>query len=299
MNTKEIDLDVLLSELGILTNSVVSKLEKSILFHLYLQKDERLISDLIQKEIALIIESAQGLRENHLFNQIFREMGPPKSERSFVDRFVEAFCHAKFITPNVAEEYSAVFATFNFVRNSANSVDSSFMDRFEILRREHELRELPFIDFFIEALGCMRCLDLLYNIQVSNSTQWSPIGGAHSSENRTFSIIQNAFNSMDVKGWKYAFYNENDFNAYCFLLSQFFEHKEYELPGVMIKLRKNTKTAIAATLNGIYYVLGETMKKDHEFFDIVRVLEHFHEGLTDIQLCKTIQRQKNEIDELT
>ena len=91
-------------------------------------------------------------------------------------------------------------------------------------------------------------------------------------------------------GWEYAFRSREDLDVFIELLTCFFEQREYELPDEVISLNKRTKTRLAAHINEIHMQLSDrTLKGDTEFFDIVRVLDHF-QNVTN--LYNTISKAK-------
>ncbi len=103
--------------------------------------------------------------------------------------------------------------------------------------------------------------------------------------------IQNLFDLIDTNiGWKYAFRNDTDYNTFFDILACYFDNKPYALPQEVIKLNRNCKTRFAQKLNIIYYKKGDVMKKlkkDKEFFNIIRILNHFKDS-TDVQIYKLI-----------
>lgn len=96
-------------------------------------------------------------------------------------------------------------------------------------------------------------------------------------ENRTKRIIQEAFESMDNKGWEYAFLDEQDFNLFTDLLTNFFEYENYELPEKPIQLKKNCKTKLAKALGEIHRSLSneDKLNNDLKFFELIMILSCF------------------------
>ena len=108
---------------------------------------------------------------------------------------------------------------------------------------------------------------------------------------QTRDLITEIINGIDRdKGWEYAFRSREDLDVFVELLTCFFEQREYELPDEVISLNKRTKTRLAAHINEIHMQLSDrTLKGDTEFFDIVRVLDHF-QNVTN--LYNTISKAK-------
>lgn len=110
---------------------------------------------------------------------------------------------------------------------------------------------------------------------------------------RTKQIIADELQSIDkVKSWTYAFTNQTDYNTFLELLTCYFEYKPYSLPNQKIKLKKDCKTRFAKALNPIHKELSNENKKlksDTEFFNLIRVLDHF-EKLTDAEIYQAITR---------
>lgn len=95
-------------------------------------------------------------------------------------------------------------------------------------------------------------------------------------------IIIKIFNSFDSKGWKYAFRSEEDFGLFTDLLTNFFENKPYTIPENIIQLKISTKTRVAKALNEIHRELSKEkkLKKDEEYFNIIKMLSHFKDEPT-------------------
>lgn len=110
-------------------------------------------------------------------------------------------------------------------------------------------------------------------------------------DSKTKDIILDIFNSIDAKGWQYAFENEEDFNIFTSLLTKFFEYESYKLPKEIIRLKKNCKTKIAMALGNIHKELSnkDKLKTDTEFFKLIRVLSPF-EKTKENDLYKALTR---------
>lgn len=92
------------------------------------------------------------------------------------------------------------------------------------------------------------------------------------------------------EGWEYAFNNEEDFNTFLDLLTNYFEYKPYKIPEHLIKIKRNCKTGFAMSLNPIHKELSEKpLKSDREFFKIIRCLSHFH-NLSDSAIYKALTK---------
>lgn len=110
---------------------------------------------------------------------------------------------------------------------------------------------------------------------------------------KTKKIISDEFENLDkIKGWKYAFGNEQDYNMFLDLLTSYFEYKPYSMPTELINLKRDCKTRFAKALSPIHKELSNENKKlksDAEFFKIIRLLNHFSK-LTDTQIYDAITR---------
>lgn len=103
-------------------------------------------------------------------------------------------------------------------------------------------------------------------------------------------LIRENFNGFTGDGWQDVFLTEDDFNMLVQILINFFERKPYTIENVSINLKRNTKTKVAAILRDIHKDLSEKqLKKDEEFFKIVRVLNHF-KNENDNDLYKALTR---------
>lgn len=109
-------------------------------------------------------------------------------------------------------------------------------------------------------------------------------------QNRTKKVIAEYFESMDKKGWEYAFRNDHDYNLFADVLTNFFQYKPYTLPKATIKLKRTCKTKLAKALGDIHAELSETpLKSDLQYLKIAKVLNHF-EDVSDFELVKAMQR---------
>jgi hypothetical protein len=110
---------------------------------------------------------------------------------------------------------------------------------------------------------------------------------------RTKQVIIDALESIDkVNGWKYAFNNENDYNIFLDLLTNYFEYKPYSIPQKTISLKRDCKTRLAKAFSPIHKELSNENKKlksDLDFFQLIRVLSHFKSS-TDAEIYQAITR---------
>lgn len=114
-------------------------------------------------------------------------------------------------------------------------------------------------------------------------------------ENRTNKKINELFEVMDNKGYKYAFMTEQDYNTFTDILTNFFELKEYKLPKVPIQLKRNCKTKLAATLGKIHSELSNVDKfsGDTDYFNIIKCLSHYS-TLSNDELYKALTRSRKD-----
>jgi len=91
-------------------------------------------------------------------------------------------------------------------------------------------------------------------------------------------LIRDNFNGLNSDGWRSLFLTEGDFISFVHILTNFFECKPYKIENLTINLKRNTKTKVAAILSDIHKDLSENqLRKDKEFFKIVRILNHFRD----------------------
>lgn len=98
-------------------------------------------------------------------------------------------------------------------------------------------------------------------------------------ENRTKKVIIETLTNIDKRGWQYAFINEQDYNFFTDLLTNFFEYKPYTLPETSIQLKKSCATKVAKALGEMHKELSNENKlsTDTNYFKLIRVLNHFKE----------------------
>ncbi|MCP4438323.1 MAG: hypothetical protein GY810_05205 [Aureispira sp.] len=107
---------------------------------------------------------------------------------------------------------------------------------------------------------------------------------------RTKELIIQQFKSMDVKGWNYAFFNEESYKTFIEILTAFFEQRAYNIPASNIRLRSSCRTKLAKTLGSIYKELSEDpLKSNTEYFKIIQVLSHFSK-MVETDLYKALTR---------
>ncbi|SKB35091.1 hypothetical protein [Maribacter arcticus] len=96
-------------------------------------------------------------------------------------------------------------------------------------------------------------------------------------QNRTKRVIAETFENMDKKGWQYAFANEQDYNLFTDLLTNFFEYNDYSIPEKAIQLKRGCKTKLAKALGEIHKELSNENKltNDTEYFKLIGALSHF------------------------
>ncbi len=150
---------------------------------------------------------------------------------------------------------------------------------FEVKRREAEIKVLPKMDAVLETWANFQYLDCLYQNK-EDVLGNRPVSGFVDEKSMTRKIINYHFDAMDKnKGWKYAFNSEVNYNAFCDLLTQFFEYKQYILPNKTISLKNGSKTRVASALGDIYQeLIGEGMRTNEQFYALVRSLEPFKEA---------------------
>lgn len=114
-----------------------------------------------------------------------------------------------------------------------------------------------------------------------------PNKNSHTND-RTKTIILEKFEEMDLKGWEYAFLSKTDFDYFVQLLTIYFEH------GIIvekkhIEVRKRCRSKLGSTIGDIYSTLGETLKQDKDFLELVKMLSCF-KGEVDKTIIQILQR---------
>lgn len=103
--------------------------------------------------------------------------------------------------------------------------------------------------------------------------------------------IRQRFETMDKKGYQYAFRTEDDFYNFCNVLALYFDNGTFN-DIETIQLNPRTKTRIASTLNLIYskFIKDDlSLKTNKDFFRIVRFLAPYQEK-TDNEIYKALIR---------
>ncbi len=103
--------------------------------------------------------------------------------------------------------------------------------------------------------------------------------------------IDEIFNSIDRKGWQYAFASEKEYNLFADLLTNFFEDKPNSLPKTAIKLNRRCKTKVGIVLGELHKKMSNKDKliTDTDYFKLIRVLSPF-EKETDGDVYKALTR---------
>lgn len=104
-------------------------------------------------------------------------------------------------------------------------------------------------------------------------------------------FICDELRAMHRDGWQYAFKDENDYNTFVEILSDFFVNETYTKPKSIIDLKRGTKTKFAQVLNEIYNnsIDSRTKKHDNKFYDLVRCLNHFKQ-LSDREIYNAMTK---------
>lgn len=96
--------------------------------------------------------------------------------------------------------------------------------------------------------------------------------------------VKQLIDKMDVKGWKYLFESEEDYNYFASLLANYFLTGELVNLDKIIPVKKRTHTKTGYMLNTIYQKLGaKTLSSDENYLKLARVLSTFK----DFSLEKT------------
>ena len=128
-----------------------------------------------------------------------------------------------------------------------------------------------------------------------NNNETLPPQPIKANESRTKQVITENFETMDKKGYEYAFMTEQDYNTFTDILTNFFEYKEYNLPKAPIQLKRGCKTKLAAILGKIHSELSNVDKfsSDTDYFNIVKTLSHYS-NLPNDQLYKALTRMRKD-----
>lgn len=111
----------------------------------------------------------------------------------------------------------------------------------------------------------------------------------NTTKNRTRELIENEFENIKDKCFSS---DNNTYEIFINLLTNYFEGKPYSIPENKIELKRGCKTKIATVFNPIHKDLimsDKKLKADKEYFKIIRVLSHFS-GETDTDIYKAITR---------
>ena len=92
--------------------------------------------------------------------------------------------------------------------------------------------------------------------------------------------------------WEYAFTYESEYNTFVELLVKFFEAQPYEIPRTILRLKNDTKSRVGRVLRNLHKDLkfdGLNLREDKDFFNIIRVLNHFEQS-DDIAIYNAITK---------
>ena len=278
------------NSLMVLTRDTRFNLWQRMAYELLLQRDrdEKII--FIKEEIKRIIESIITISDGVLITMFTTFEENEVKIDSFGKQYADFLCQGYFLLPHDRRQYNALFKTFKIENNSVIAKRFGLFSHEEILDRKNEILELPRMKTFLDTWTNLMHLDVLYENKEALANNL-PIGRFIDEASSVKKTIKDFFKKMsNNKGWEYAFKSKNDFDAYCDLLTLFFEANEsYEIPTKTIKLKPNTKTQVAMTLGEIYGEYEENMRGNKEFYKLIKVLSPF-ENSTEVEIYNALKR---------
>lgn len=101
-------------------------------------------------------------------------------------------------------------------------------------------------------------------------------------QSMTATLIYNLFEQGTKNGWEEIFNTETDYLQFVNILTAYFEFNPLNIDGFSFKIKSTTKTRTAAILRSVHKSLGDkSLKKDFEFFRIIRLLQPFKDAPND------------------
>jgi len=267
-------------------------LRKKLVCGLFLHKDKENQISFLKDEAKKTIDYLLANSRTDMLYGMFSDAKPNEAEiKTYPDKFITHFQEDVYFPFDDIEKYDEVLKPLKNKKLSEKICFQNLKLYNEINNQKEQIMQLSRMEDFLTTLTYLYHLALVYDYIKSVSNDESPTDSLPN-QSQTRKIIKNHFEAMDEMGWKYAFREKNDFEAYCNLLTQFFEFKSPEPPNYLIKLKPNSKSKIAWSLKKIHYDLGEDLKNDIKFFIMVRVLSLFSKK-SDKEIRDIMRRQTN------
>lgn len=253
---------------------------------LYLIRNKKEREHFLKYELKSTIERITMLSDMPLFETIMSKGGIADAECSFVDEYISFFRKDKKMSYCRQQ-------IIDFVLKGEEDVKNIGLTGFDplqsyILKGYERISKMKGMETFLETYNELYYLDIIYqNLESVNKDQ--PLVFPKGYKSKTLEIITNSFESYHEDGWQAIFKSEEEYNYYCELLTRFFDGKDDGSTDVVIEMQPNSITKTAAVLGSIrkYFSRG-TLKKDKEFFKVVRVLRVFRE-LSDEMLAEKLR----------
>lgn len=250
---------------------------------LFLQKDKAerlaLLNERARSVIAKIRETYGGIVQSMLLKKGIDNSTIGAFADIFMDD-VEKFTNLKKAD---VEKYQNCFKDFDF--RTVRSNDPA--DILTLLSKRDEVMSLPSASLIVDIVGLFCHLDLI-NMNRDAILHGKPMTNLRMGDPATKFEIKNSFEELD-RGYLYAFKSLEDFDFFTELLARFFDEKQYEIPSTGIPLKPRTDTQILSKLGDIYTSRLKNMRKNTEYYNIVRVLKPFSE-MSDEQLYKKMRK---------
>jgi len=206
--------------------------------------------------------------------EYFLSVNPKATEKFFIETKIFE------LEKNTKE----LFQQINFSCDNLNSIEGHLNNQ----NRNDYFFKIQYLDYLKEKNKQLNENSTVVSNQVAtNKKEIDTIDNVNSI---TKQIIIESFENIDLKGWEYVFFSENDYNSFTDLLTHFFEKGSYELPKDDIRIRKKTKTKVSKLLGEIYKELGQKeLKNDKDYLILIRKLSLLKD-VTEYELYKSLTR---------
>lgn len=264
---------------------------KSAVGILLLKNEKKEKEAILKQEIRRRIHEINNLLDGAL---LYLFISLIENNKGPIDSYAEIFKDylrdgLKLIYPEDKEYEKSVKKVESLLDSSEKNIMSGllFMD---LYKKQSEIINIPKIKQLVKLLAYLNHIDLLHrNLEAVKNDRPTYFG--LSKDSATKKIIKAGFEAMDSdKGWKYAFRNEEDYEAYCSLLTDYFEIKDPQPPKEIIQLKPRTETTVARALRTIFNDLGEgVLKNKTDYLNLIKVLSPFN-GMTNTEVYTKITK---------
>lgn len=184
-------------------------------------------------------------------------------------------------------EIEPIFKTQTVFKNTVFEISKKYY--FLFLEGNIFLDDLMTFDFWNECIN--EAIDNYFNYPHTSKPHHKDEPAPEVVNTELLEQIKQRFETMDKKGYQYAFRTEDDFYNFCNILALYFDNGTFN-DIETIQLNPRTKTRIASTLNLIYskFIKDDlSLKTNKDFFRIVRFLAPYKEK-TDNEIYKALIR---------